>query len=108
MPGLSLLSPAFQRSRVSARVLLAPASLAVAGPAAAEEYRPDEFLKLDLSKALLSPKRLGPETQFAPVDIEAKTDGAQADADASVWPKPPERKLHVARTHVVKPHVEKT
>ena len=80
--------------------------LALAGPAAADEYQPSEFLKLDLSKAVLSPKRLGPETQFAPVDVEAKSDRAQADA--SVWPAPPARKVHVARTHVAKPHVEKT
>jgi hypothetical protein len=80
--------------------------LALAGRAAADEYRPDEFLKLDLSKAVLSPKRLGPETQFEPVPIEAK-DGAQANADASVWPKPP-RKTHVARTHIEKPRIEKT
>jgi hypothetical protein len=78
--------------------------LALAGPAAADEYRPDEFLKLDLSKAVLSPKRLGPETQFEPVPIEAK-DGAQANADAPVWPKPP-RKTHVAKTHIEKTHIE--
>jgi len=81
--------------------------LTLVGPAGADEYRPSEFLKLDLSKAVLSPKRLGPETQFAPVAIEAKSDGAQADADASVWPAPPARKVHVARTHVAKAHVEK-
>jgi hypothetical protein len=81
--------------------------LAVAVPAAADEYRPDEFLNLDLSKALLSPKRLGPETQFAPVGVEAKTDGAQADAAASVWPSPPARKVHAARVHVPKPRTEK-
>jgi hypothetical protein len=80
--------------------------LALAGPAAADEYRPSEFLQLDLSKAVLSPKRLGPETQFAPVDIEAKTDGAQAGADASVWPKPPARKVHVAKTLVEKTRAE--
>ena len=82
--------------------------LALAGPAAADEYRPSEFLQLDLSKAVLSPKRLGPATQFAPVDIEAKTDGAQAGADASVWPKPPAREVHVAKTHVAKTHVAET
>jgi hypothetical protein len=80
--------------------------LALAGPAAADEYRPSEFLQLDLSKAVLSPKRLGPETQFAPVDIEAKTDGAQAGVDASVLPKPPARKVHVAKTHVEKTRAE--
>jgi hypothetical protein len=42
--------------------------------ALADEYRADEFLGLDLPQALLSPKRLGPETEFAPVRIEARTD----------------------------------
>ena len=44
------------------------------GAALADEYRANEFLGLDLSQAVLSPKRLGPETQFAPVRIEARTD----------------------------------
>ena len=78
--------------------------LALAGEAAADEYRPDEFLKLDLSRAVLSPKRLGPEAQFAPVQIEAK-DGAQADADASVWTKPA-RRGHVAKMQVEKARAE--
>ena len=50
--------------------------LALGGPAVADEYRPSEFLGLDLSKAVLSPKRLGPQAEFAPVPIEAKTDRA--------------------------------
>ena len=42
--------------------------LLMSGSAAlADEYRAGEFLGLDLSKAVLSPKRLGPETEFAPV-----------------------------------------
>jgi hypothetical protein len=82
------------------------ALLALAGPAAADEYRPSEFLNLDLSRAVLSPKRLGPETEFAPVSVEAKTDGAQAEAVASVRPKPPVRKIHVAKTHVEKTRAE--
>ena len=36
-------------------------------PSAADEYRPGEFLGLDLPSAVLSPKPLGPATQFAPV-----------------------------------------
>ena len=44
------------------------------GAALADEYRAGEFLGLDLSQAVLSPKRLGPETQFAPVRIEARSD----------------------------------
>jgi hypothetical protein len=50
-------------------VLLAWSALALA-----DEYRPDEFLGLDLSRAALSPKPLGPPSQFAPVGVEAKAD----------------------------------
>jgi hypothetical protein len=43
-----------------------------AGSAAADQYRPEEYLRLDLSKAVLSPKRIGPPAQFAPVAVEAR------------------------------------
>ena len=45
--------------------------LAWSSSSIADEYRPDEFLRLDLSKALLSPKPLGPPSEFAPVQVEA-------------------------------------
>ena len=50
------------------------AAFLAAGAAAADGYSPDEFLGLDLSKAALSPKPLGPPAQFEPVRVEAKTD----------------------------------
>jgi hypothetical protein len=81
--------------------------LALAGAANAAEYRASEYLKLDLSKALLSPKRIGPETRFGPVRIEARsdevTDSTDADLEASVWPKLPPRKARVARTSAEPP-----
>jgi hypothetical protein len=49
----------------------------------AAEYRPDEFLGLDLPKAVLSPTPLGPPTTFAPVPVEANAD-AKADAATKV------------------------
>jgi hypothetical protein len=52
--------------------------LAWAGASVADEYRPDEFLRLDLPRAALSPKPLGPPTQFEPVAVEAKADPAVA------------------------------
>jgi hypothetical protein len=65
--------------------------LAGSSPSKADEYRADEFLSLDLSKAVLSPKSLGPKTEFAPVAIEARTDpgseGAQARAEPRANPK---------------------
>jgi hypothetical protein len=54
--------------------LVCATSLALGSAALADDYRADEFLSLDLSKAVLSPKRLGPPAQFAPVAVEAKGD----------------------------------
>ena len=56
--------------------VLGVALAAWSGMSAADEYRPGEFLSLDLSKAVLSPKPLGPATQFAPVRIEARAERA--------------------------------
>jgi hypothetical protein len=87
--------------------VLCTALLGWSGVSAAEEYRPAEFLSLDLSKALLSPKRLGPESQFAPVAIEAKTDRASSAAQARVEPKAEPKavghRARVARQHADKP-----
>ena len=77
--------------------------VALAGPANAAEYRAAEYLKLDLPKAVYSPKRIGPEARFAPVRIQARSDeapseSAEADLEASVWPKLPPRKARIANT----------
>jgi hypothetical protein len=48
----------------------------------ADQYRPGEFLRLDLSKALLSPKLLGPRSEFAPVRVEAKADRGSEGASS--------------------------
>jgi hypothetical protein len=61
--------------------------LAWSGVAVADEYRPDQFLSLDLPKALLSPKPLGPPAQFTPGPIEPGADPGQV-AQAGVEPKP--------------------
>lgn len=76
--------------------------LAWGGVACADDYKPDEYLGLDLSKAVLSPKRLGPETQFAPVALEAKG-GSEAKARAAALDVP--RKVATERVHVSKPKV---
>jgi hypothetical protein len=59
--------------------LLGAALLLCGGASMAAEYRADEFLGLDLSKAVLSPKPLGPVTGFAPVPVQAKGDVARND-----------------------------
>jgi len=80
--------------------------LAWSGLAAADEYRPDEFLGLDLSRAVLSPKPLGPAQQFVPVQLEANTDRGNEDAPARAEAKA-EPKIVVHKTRVVHARAEK-
>lgn len=63
-----------------AATLVAGSSLALA-----DEYRASEYLGLDLSTAVLSPKLLGPPTQFAPVAVEAKSDARTDNASEASW-----------------------
>jgi hypothetical protein len=90
--------------------VVSAALLASSGPSAADEYRPDEFLGLDLSRAVLSPKPLGPAAEFAPVPVEeARADrgseGARAQmepkAEPKAEPKIAVREVHVARVRKV-------
>jgi hypothetical protein len=78
--------------------------LALSSPAAADEYRPDEFFGLDLSRAVLSPKRLGPDTEFAPVPIEANADRGTGAAQARAEPRADRPKV-VRTTRVAPEHV---
>jgi hypothetical protein len=73
--------------------------LASGGSSRADEYRPDEYLNLDLSKAVLSPKRLGPPAEFAPLPIEARSDTKRVVTERIVTP----RKVRVAQPRVEKP-----
>jgi hypothetical protein len=72
-------------------------------PARADEYRAGDFLNLDLSRAVLSPKRLGPPTEFAPVAVEARTDAKQIVAEPKAGPRPIVRTAKVKAARVVKP-----
>jgi len=74
------------------------------GAALADEYRADQFLGLDLSQAVLSPKRLGPETQFAPVRIEARSDRKPVKTERVVVAKEAAPKpQQIAQERVEKP-----
>jgi hypothetical protein len=82
-------------------------------PAMADGYRPDEFLSLDLSKAVLSPRPLGPPAQFEPVRVEAKTDAKSKAVHVDAAPKaakvkvvhaPAEKSRAVARTKLARRH----
>lgn len=74
------------------------AAILAAASSCADEYRPGEFLNLDLSKAALSPKPLGPPAQFEPKRDEAKTD----DQSNAVDVEP----AHVEAAHVQASHVK--
>jgi hypothetical protein len=60
--------------------------LASSGLSRAEEYRPGEYLGLDLSRALFSPKPLGPRAEFAPVRLQAMSDPGSEAARPGVHP----------------------
>jgi hypothetical protein len=53
-----------------------------AGPAIADGYQAGEFFSLDLKKAALSPKPLGPPAQFEPVEAKADARGRAAHVSA--------------------------
>jgi len=76
------------------------ALLAASVPAFAGDYRAGELLNLDLSKAVLSPKRIGPPAEFAPVPVQARTDSkhivaAPKAAQRAVQPVHTQRQAHV-------------
>jgi hypothetical protein len=80
------------------------AALAWSSLAAAQQYRADELLKLDLSSAVLSPKPLGPAATFTPgplnVTIDRGSDAAQANAEPVVEPKSEPKTVTTATVHV--------
>ena len=80
------------------------AALLVSGGASAADYRPGDFLNLDLSKAVLSKTPLGPPAEFAPVPVEAEGDRGSEPAwarnDLKVQPKQvPIRTVRAAQPH---------
>jgi hypothetical protein len=78
------------------------------GGALADEYHAGQLLGLDLSEAVLSPKRLGPETQFAPVRVEARSDSRPVKTERVVVAKEAAPRPRVAEPRVEKPeHVAK-
>jgi hypothetical protein len=89
------------------------AVLLIGSGAMAAEYRPDDFLTLDLAKAVLSPTPLGPPAQFGQVPAEAKSgakpdvtsDQAAAAAPAPAAPSPQAKQVAVERVSVVHPRV---
>jgi hypothetical protein len=87
---LSTAVPAASRATVAALGLLLAVLLVVAVPqtAAAASRNPDDYLTLDLSRALMSPEPLGPTEGFDPT---AKTvnPGTVSSPDAAATATPP-------------------
>jgi hypothetical protein len=84
---------------------LVGAVLLSAGAASmAADYRADEFLGLDLSRAVLSPKPLGPMNEFAPVPVEAKGDIAKSDIANRDVAKSDITKSDTAKSELVNGH----
>jgi hypothetical protein len=80
------------------------AGLLISGSAAlADDYRAGQLLGLDLSEAVLSPKRLGPQTEFAPVRIEARGDSKPVKTERVVVAKEAAPKPQVAEEPAAKP-----
>jgi hypothetical protein len=83
------------------------ALLAGNAASAADAQRPDEFLGLDLSTAVLSPKPLGPASGFTPVPDETNADRGGAEPQAQPEPKAEfpavNRTVRVAHIRPVKP-----
>jgi hypothetical protein len=65
---------------------LCATTLAWGGVSVADEYRADEFLGLDLTAAVLSPKPLGPAASFTPGPTEVTADRGSSGAHANVEP----------------------
>jgi hypothetical protein len=67
------------------------AAFAWSGLSAAQQYRAGEFLNLDLSRAVLSPKPIGPAASFVPgplnVTVDRGNNAAQANTESVVEPK---------------------
>jgi hypothetical protein len=70
----------------------------------ADEYAPEEFLGLDLSAAVLSPKPLGPAASFTqgPLDVavDPNSSRAQAIVEPKVEPKMIAPKVVAQRTRI--------
>ena len=83
------------------------AAILAAGSAWADEYRPEEFLTLNLSKAALSPKLLGPPAQFEPMRGEAKADPKSNAVHVDTAPQAVDAAPKAAKTKIVHARAEK-
>lgn len=87
--------------------ILCTTLLAWGGLSLADEYRGDEFLSLNLATAVLSPKLLGPASQFTPGPLDVAVDRGDEKAPAPVAADitPPAKITHPANTTPAKVRV---
>ena len=83
-------------------------ALAWSGLSAAQQYRADEYLKLDLARAVLSPKPLGPAESFTPGPLDVTIDrgkvASQSSAELVIDPKTvPAATVHAENNPTPKP-----
>jgi len=83
-------------SRVLPILLSSLLVMSNAASVTAEGYQPDEFLGLDLSRAALSPKPLGPANTFGTVPANVGADGDVAGQRAHAKAPHPARAVHVS------------
>ena len=83
--------------------VIGAATLAWGGIAAAEQYRAGEFLRMDLSHAVLSPRPLGTGGGFTagPLNVTMGKAAVQANATMPIEPKPVPTSVVQAETNVV-------
>ena len=84
--GILALTATLLRLTLLTLTLLTLTLLAIAGSRAAD-YRPDEFLSLDLSRAVLSPKLLGASSGFVPLPAEAANSSKVENAEVATEPE---------------------
>ena len=72
--------------------MLGAALFAWSAPSVADEYQASEFLSLDLAAAVMSPKLLGPPSEFAPIAVEAEADRGGERA--------PAREAHISHPRI--------
>jgi hypothetical protein len=88
------------------------AALAWNGLSAAQQYRANEFLNLDLSRAVLSPKPLGPAASFAPgplnVTVDRGNNAVQANTESVADPISESKSAPTATAHVESKPTTKT
>ena len=83
-------------------ILLGSGVLMSSAAATAADYSPDEFLNLDLSKAALSPKPLGPANRFAPVPAKARAEADVPRPQARAEPAPPPHHVRNVAVHAAR------